>query len=185
MLPHLAAVHQRVRYGKLVDILQLITKAYAACDGCNLNIGKGLEAVSKVEERGLTLDRGRYGDDDLLNLAREELIGKKVYLQIGWSDTLHGRYDTTQDVIYAVVLPSILYGHQILHLLNNTYRRAIAALIATYRADIVIRQVITAATVAHIVPKATNTLCEGVHMFTLHLEHMHRQAQRRTTANAW
>ena len=73
---YLTAVHQGVGYGELVDILQLIAKAYASCYGGDPNIGEHLQTVGEVEERGLTLDRCRYGDDDLLDLSREELVAE-------------------------------------------------------------------------------------------------------------
>ena len=62
---------------QLIDILQLVAKAYAARYGRDLHVGEGLEAAEQVEERGLALDRGRNGDDHLLDLARQgENYGK-------------------------------------------------------------------------------------------------------------
>ena len=75
---NLAPVYQCVGYGQFIDILQLVAKADASRYGGNLNIGEHLKAVAKVEECGLALDRCRYGNDDLLNLAREELVAEKI-----------------------------------------------------------------------------------------------------------
>lgn len=54
----LSAVEKRMCDSQLIDIFELITKAYASGDSSNLNIGKGLEAIRKVEVCGLTLHRG-------------------------------------------------------------------------------------------------------------------------------
>ena len=55
---HLTAVHKCVSDCEFIDILQLIAKANTTSYGRNLDIGEGLEAAHKVEERGLALDRG-------------------------------------------------------------------------------------------------------------------------------
>ena len=65
----LASVYQGVGYGQLVDILQLVAKAYTSCYGRYLHRGELLQAVEDVEECGLALDRGRYGEDNLLDCA--------------------------------------------------------------------------------------------------------------------
>ena len=45
----LSAVEKRMCDSQLIDIFELITKAYASGNSSNLNIGKGLEAIRKVE----------------------------------------------------------------------------------------------------------------------------------------
>ena len=69
-----AAIYKGMRNGQLIDILQLVAKAYASRNGCNLDIGEGLEAAHKVEECCLTLNRCGYGNNNLLNSSCEQLI---------------------------------------------------------------------------------------------------------------
>ena len=66
--------------GELIDILQLIAKAYASRYGRNLNIGEGLKATHKVEERGLTLHGGGDGYNHLFDGSREQLIALPLNL---------------------------------------------------------------------------------------------------------
>ena len=67
---YFTAINKSMSNRQFVDILKLIAKAYATGNGGNLNIGKCLEAVLEVEECCLALDRGRYSDDNLLDLSR-------------------------------------------------------------------------------------------------------------------
>ena len=65
-----------------VYILELIAKANTSGDSGNLKVLELLEAVHKVEERGLALDRGRDSHDDLLDLARKKLVAEQVNLKV-------------------------------------------------------------------------------------------------------
>jgi hypothetical protein len=59
-------------------------------------------------------------------------------------------------MIYTTILSSILDGHKVGNLLDNTNGGMVAVEIRAYRAQIIIREIVATATVAYVVSEAGN-----------------------------
>ena len=181
---HFAAVAQGVGYGQLVDILQFVAEAYASGYGGDLHRGILPQTVHYVEECGLALHGCRDGEDHLPYAAFGHAVDEFVYLQVRGPDTLHGRYDSPENIIQTAVLACVLDRHEVSHLLDNAYRGAVTLRIFAYRAYIRVGEVVAKCAVAYVVAEAGDALGHAVHGLGIHLEQVHRQAQGRAAAYA-
>ena len=83
-------------------------------------------------------------------------VDKRVNLQVTRADTIHGRDDTTQYMIKAVIRLRILHSHDILHILHHANDGFIAVGVGADRTHIGVTDVVTHPTILDILAHMLN-----------------------------
>jgi len=102
---------------------------------------EGSKYVVEVKGGLFALKIGIGSQYDFLHSTVLEAVGEFPYPDVTGSYTFGGGDGTMKDMVQTTVYPGMLYGENVLGLLDNTYHRTVSLLVATDRAWVNVSQV--------------------------------------------
>ena len=106
---------------ELVGILQVATHGQAARQTRHLD-AQWLDGASKVARRGLALDIGVGGDNDLVDILMAQARQQLADMQLLGTDLVHGADHAAQHMVEAVVAARALNRLDVARLANTQMR---------------------------------------------------------------
>ena len=171
------AVQDAAAQGQLVGILDLVAHADAACQDGNLHVGVRCQSAEDVEIGGVTLHRGAQSQDDFLNAALLDALLEAVDLDVGWADAIHGRDESAQHMVEAVVLVGVLDAHHVLDVLDDADGRGVTRGVAADGAHLGLADVVAHLAVTDLAPQPDDGLAKVDGLLLVLFEQMQHQPQ--------
>ena len=172
------AVEDGAAQGELVGVLDLVAHAHATRQDGDLHVGIRRQAAEDVEIGRVALHRRAQRQDDLLDAAGFDTFLKAVHLDVGGADAVHGRNESAQHMIEAVVLVGVLDAHHILDILDNADGRGIARRVAADGTDLGLADVVAHLAVTDLTPQPDDGLTETDRLLLVLLEQVQHEAER-------
>ena len=173
------AVHDGATQGQLVGVLDLVAHTDAARQDGDFDVGIGCQTAEDVEVGGVALHRGTQGQDHLLHPTLLDALLEAVDLDVGRADTVHGRNQSAQHMIQAIVLMGVLDAHHVLDVLDNADGARVARRIAADGAHLGLADVVAHAAVAYLAAQPDDGLTKVDRLLLLLLEQVQHKPQGR------
>ena len=132
----------------------------------------------------VTLHRGTEGQDDLLDAAGLDTLLEAVHLDVTGADAVHGRNQSSQDVVEPLVLMGVLDAHHVLDILDDADGGGVARRVAADGTYLCLADVVAHAAVADLTAQLDNRLTEVDGFLLVLLEQVQHKAERRLAPDA-
>ena len=179
------AVEDGAAQGEFVGVFDLVADTHSARQDGNLHVRIWCQTAEDIEIGRVALHRCTQRQDNLSDTASLDTLLETVHFDIGRSDAVHGRDESAQHVIEAMVLVGILDAHHVLHVLNDADGRGIAGRVTANGAHLGLADVVAHTAVPYLAAQPDNCLAEVDRLLLVLFEQMQYQSERRLTPDAW